>query len=221
MRLPIIIVFIFLTSCIATKNMQDNNIVSHSKYEMLQFQNEISKYNLVDGDTLLDIGSGFGYEDAILFRFYPNTFFVLVDIDNKYSKLNNSFILINHKTKYFKDNSKYVNGFIDSLPLLSDSYNTILCRKTVHEFVKPKKMLSEIKRVLRLNGTLIVEEAIPQNQNDLDPFCKMKHLSKQELINMFSENGFRLISADTTTMPIKKKNDGNMNILRFKKNTSS
>ncbi|MBY0479339.1 MAG: class I SAM-dependent methyltransferase [Chitinophagaceae bacterium] len=203
-----------------TPTLQDKNKVNHSKYEVEQFNNEIIKYNLNNGDTLLDIGSGFGYEDATLFRFYPNMFFVLVDIDNKFSRLNKSFIVINGKTKYFKDNAKYVNGFVDSIPLLSDSYNTILCRKTVHEFDNPKKMISEIKRILRLNGTLIVEEAIPKNQNDIDPYCKKRHLSKEELVNTFSENGFSLISADTTTMAIKKKNDGNMNILKFKKNTS-
>ena len=169
----------------------------------------------------LDIGSGFGYEAAALFRFYPKMYFILVDIDNKFSELNGSFIIIDGKKKYFKDNAKYVNGFTDSIPLLSNSYNTILCRKTVHEFEDPAKMLKEIKRLLTLNGILIVEEAIPKQQNAIDPYCKKRLLSKDELITMFSEQGFKLVAAETTTMKIKKRYDGNMNILKFRKITSS
>ena len=221
MRPLIFIIPSFFFGCATVSTFSGNDSIKHSNSEIKLFDNEISKYGLKETDTLLDVGSGFGYQDAQIFRFYPNIFFVLEDINIKYAKANGSFVLINGKTKYFKDNFKYVNGTEDSIPFASSSYKLILCHKTVHEFKNPTIMLKELRRILTNDGILIVEEAIPKIQGEIDPYCKMKHLSKQELIDLFSKNDFNLISADTTTMTVKKKNDGNFNILKFKKNTSS
>jgi len=214
------IILFFLVSCTATSTFNGSNSIKLSKSEIKLFDQEFSKYGLKDSDTLLDIGSGFGYIDEQIFRYYPNMFFVLEDIDIKYAKSNKGFVIVNGKTKYFKDNCKYVQGTNDSIPLASSSHKLILCRKTFHEFKNPTVMLKEIRRVLTNDGTLIIIEAIPKMPEEIDPYCKMKHLSKEELLTVFFKNNFMLVSADTITHTSKKAIVGNFNILKFKKNTS-
>lgn len=217
MKLSLTIIIIILFSTIILYATDDGKMY-HNKYDTEVYNNEIVKYNLKDGDTLLDIGCGGGDADAVIFQFYPNMFFVLEDIDSTSFKKNESFIYINGKKKYFRENALFVSGYIDSIPLPSESFSTILCRKTVHEFATPNRMLREIRRLLRTDGILIVEEAIPRKLGEVDPNCKLRYFSKQELVSLFYKNGFKLVSEDTTTMNIKKKNDQNMFILKFKKN---
>ena len=207
---------IFFSCCNFKSSKLDNNI---SKYEIEIFSNEISKLGLENVDTLLDIGSSFGAHDAIIFKFFPNIQFVLLDIDLKYSKMNNSFLQQNGKKKYFKNNAQFILGQFDSIPILSNSHKTILCRKTVHEFVNQNKMIQEIRRVLTYDGTVIIEEAIPKKVDEIDPYCNMPYLSKSQLIELFSRNGFKILSQDSTTMKfrINKNNNSNLNILKFKK----
>jgi len=210
-----LISLLFLFSC----SSQLYSLISsrHSAVEMQLYNDEIVKYGLKDKDTLLDIGSNYGVQSATIFRFYPNAFFVLEDIQSRYSHPVKTSILVDNKLRYFDDHSTYVNGTADSIPLPSSSYRLILCRKTVHEFTHPTQMLKEIRRVMTSDGVLIVEEAKPKKEGEIDPYCKMKHLTREELLNLFSANGFRLLSSDTTTFAVRKKTDGNLNILKFSK----
>jgi SAM-dependent methyltransferase len=222
MRPLLILIIIVLCAC-ATRSTK-NGIVHRelTRSELKHFDEEVSKYGLKDGDTLLDIGSGFGYEDGQLFQYYPNMYFVLEDIDPKYSKANwDGFVTVNGKIKTFKENCKYVIGTADSIPLSNLSHKLVLCRSSIHEFQFPAKMMKEINRIITNDGTLIIVEAIPKAAGDIDPSCGRRRLTKEELVGLCSENGFQLISSDTTTSIIKSKNSRNANILKFKKNTSS
>ena len=205
--------------CLFSCSGQIYSLVSdkHTPVEMQLYNNEIVKYGLKDKDTLLDIGSNYGVQSATIFRFYPNAFFVLEDIQSRYSHPFKTTILVDGKSKSFDDHRMYVNGTADSIPLPNSSYRLILCRKTVHEFTHPTQMLKEIRRVMTSDGVLIVAEAKPKKEGEIDQYCKIKHLTKQELLTLFSANGFRLLSSDTTTFPVIKKTDGNLNILKFGK----
>ena len=220
MRPLIFLIIIFISCAPYTTTYSGNDSIKHSNDEMELFKNEYSKYDLKDVDTILDVGSGTGYFDAELFRFYPKTFFILEDTYIGYKKENRSFILVNGKPVYFKNNSKFVGGKDDSIPLPSASYKLILCRKSVHEFKNPAKMVNELRRVLADDGILIIEDLIPKFSGEIDPYCKMRHLSKEELLSLFPKKDFKLISSDTKTYPIKKKEHYNCNIIKFKKNIS-
>lgn len=210
-----LIPLLFLFSCTSQIYSLASN--KHTPVEMELYNNEIVKYGMKDKDTLLDIGSNYGVQSATIFRFYTNAFFVLEDIQSRYSHPFKTSILVDNKLSNFDDHRMYVNGTADSIPLPSSSYRLILCRKTVHEFTHPTQMLKEIRRVMTSDGVLIVAEAKPKKEGETDQYCKMKHLTKQELLTLFSANGFKLLSSDTTTFPVIKKTDGNLNILKFGK----
>lgn len=212
-------IFVCVISCTSTINLtalKDNKNTDSLRNEL--FKHEVSKLNLVDGDTLVDIGSQTGFHAFQLFHFYPNKFFILEDVTRKYFKnLKNPYIEFKAQKKYFKHNSIKIKGTSEKIPLNSDAYKTILCRMSLHEFKKPAKMLNEIKRILTKDGILIVEELIPRIKDEIDIGCKMKHLTKDEIVNLLSLQGLKLISSDTTNWEIRNANEANMNILMFKK----
>ncbi len=183
----------------------------------LIYKNEVSKLGLSDGDTLVDIGSGSGFTDFQLFHFYPKKYFILEDLHFTNSRmLKKTYIMYQEKKRFFRDHSRKIKGSTSTIPLESDRYNTVFCRITVHEFTD-LRMIDEIRRILTKDGMLIVEEFIPKTKGELDAGCKKMHLTKDELTEMFNSHGFNLIAADTTTWPILKAGEGNLNILKFRK----
>jgi ubiquinone/menaquinone biosynthesis C-methylase UbiE len=190
--------------------------IKYSKKEKQIFENEFSKFKLSDRDTLVDIGAGSGINDELIFKFYPNAYFILEDIDAKYLKESKYYIKVGHQKKYFKDRSVKILGTPDSVPLPSEKYKNILCRTSLHEFSNPDKMLQEIKRIISVAGQLIIVEGVPEFEGQIQKTCGKKLLTKAQIITLLEANGFKLISADLVEAPYAK-NGGTANLLRFKK----
>jgi len=178
------------------------------------FNSEISKLGLTDRDTLVDIGAFSGFTDFQLFQFYPNKFFILEDIYKSYEKsLPGAYIIVDSTKRYFKDYSLRITGTNEYIPLKSSAYKTVYCRKTVHEFTKPDKMVEELKRIISVDGVLIISEEIPLFPNETDPGCKKKLMTSEEIIDLFKSHRLKLRSSDTTNW----KQNRNLYILKFTK----
>ncbi len=162
------------------------------------FNNEIIKYGLTDGDTLVDIGCGSGFFDPILSYYYPNMFFVLEDIVNYSTPLSKTY-QVKDKSINLKDRHLFVQGTDESIPLPSSRYKTVLCRLTVHEFRNPSAMAKELNRILAPDGLLIIVEST-SDAGLKDSNTKMIMPSKEHIIEMFTTNGFKLIQ-ETTAYP--------------------
>lgn len=167
-----------------------------------KYKGEISKYGLSNIDTIVDLGSGDGDFDKLIHKLFPKTFFILEDIEPQYKKSKNSW-------------SETVIGTQDSIPLLSSKYKFVLCRNTVHEFKNHKNMLGEIKRILSSDGILIVVEVMPKFKGEISAICKNRLLMKEEIIELFTHNGFQFQSSEITSYELKHKGDRNFNILKF------
>jgi ubiquinone/menaquinone biosynthesis C-methylase UbiE len=190
--------------------------IKYSKREKLIFENEISKYRLSDGDTLVDIGAGSGINDELIFKFYPNAYFILEDIDTTYLRENKYHFKIGRKKVYLKDRSVNILGGPDSIPLQSGKYKNVLCRITLHEFSNPIKMLHEIKRIMSVDGQFIIVERVPEFEGEIDKGCNKRLLTKSEIITLLESNGFELVSTDLVEATYSKSG-GSANLLRFKK----
>jgi ubiquinone/menaquinone biosynthesis C-methylase UbiE len=86
---------------------------------------EISRYNLKNGDTLVDIGCETGFHDNQIAYYYPDLFFVLEDIDAN----NLEQIKKNNANPQFvnpmKAGYELVLGTADTIPLQQASYKKI------------------------------------------------------------------------------------------------
>lgn len=212
------VAFIWLNSCSSSIYSKGQYTAQNDSLRKDVFKHEVSKLNLTDGDTLVDIGSSLGYFDFQLFHFYPNKYFVLEDVSVKRSKvINRGYILVNGRKRHFRKQVQRVKGTDTTIPLSSNRYKTLLCRMALHEFTKPLAMIKEMKRIMAPDGILIVEELNPRAENELDIGCKMRHMTKNEIVTLMNQGGLTLVAADTSTWKINKPEDRNFNILTFKK----
>src|SRR5262245_12571362 len=127
MRLILFCLAIILISCSKNYNLTGHPSIRYKQSEITVFENEISSYGLMEQDTLVDIGSVDGINDELIFKFYPNMYFILEDIHDKFRSENKYAIKENGEKIYFKDHSKKITGTIDSIPLPTGLYNNVLC----------------------------------------------------------------------------------------------
>jgi len=174
-------------------------------------KSEIDSYGLRNGDTLVDIGCGDGLHSTFVSHFYPNSYFVLEDLDT--SKVGQ---IANSKTefyKYIRERHIVVLGKSDSIPLLSLSYKFLLCRKTLHEFTNKSKMIQEMNRILVASGRLIIVEVEPINEGEVDSYCKKVLMTKEIIIDLVERENFIFLNA----AEIKVKKDRKLAVLIFEK----
>jgi len=61
-------------------------------------------------------------------------------------------------------------------------------------------MLSEIHRILRDSGNVIVLEGVPEKEGEMEPVCKKPFLKADYIISVFTRNGFQLQRQTEETM---------------------
>jgi ubiquinone/menaquinone biosynthesis C-methylase UbiE len=174
------------------------------------YSKEISKYGLVEKDTLVDIGCETGFHDNQIAYYYPGIYFVLEDIDvnnlNLIQKNNNRPGFINN----MKGGYETVLGKFDSIPLPSARYKKILCRKTLHEFQNPAGMINEFKRILVAGGEVIIVDINPKYPGEKFHDCMRPFLEKTKIIDLFVQEGFKVKSTDSFTSKYTDLQDGNI-----------
>lgn len=131
----------------------------------------------VQGKRVLDIASGEGYGSEILSRTAASV--IGVDIDDT---------TIQHaQKKYLKENLSFKTGSCEQIPLPDRSVDVVVSFETIEHLAGHQKMLQEIKRVLTLDGILIISTPdkheyaeVPEHHNQFH----VKELYKSEFENL-------------------------------------
>lgn len=103
---------------------------------------------LLDKDSrkILDLGCASGYITYKIHKALPEALVVGGDVSDKFIKF--------AKARY--NGVTFVFADAHKLPFPNGSFDTIVCTETLEHVVKPKKVLSEIKRCLNKEGYLIL-----------------------------------------------------------------
>lgn len=135
----------------------------------------------IQGETILDIGSGFGSLTMEIAKYNPEAQVYGIDIhDSLTGQAQMNAEVLGVPNVEFRTGSAY------SLPFENDSVDTITCFFMLHHLEDIKFALFEIKRVLKKNGLLTVVEPLA-HQHHHGP-----QLSEAEWKELFEDAGFNV-----------------------------
>ncbi|EGV44393.1 class I SAM-dependent methyltransferase [Bizionia argentinensis JUB59] len=134
---------------------------------------------LIKEKTVLDIASGEGYGSHLMSL--DASFVYGVDIDAE--------TIERAKIKYNRGNLKFLHGSTSKIPLENNSVDVVISFETIEHHNEHEEMLTEIKRVLRPEGTLLISSPDKHFYSDLRKYTNpfhIKELYKDEFIDLLS-----------------------------------
>lgn len=108
-------------------------------------------------------------------------------------------------------NIDFVQGDAENLPFSDNSFDIVISRLAFHHFSNPKRCFSEMTRVVKTGGKLVVidmeaaEEALRNTEDEIETLrdpSHMRNLSKEEFTDMFRENHLTITAMDCTELPV-------------------
>ncbi|MCU6718599.1 methyltransferase domain-containing protein [Porcipelethomonas ammoniilytica] len=108
-------------------------------------------------------------------------------------------------------NMDFVQGDAEKLPFSDNSFDIVISRLAFHHFPNPKRCFSEMARVLKTGGKLIVidmeaaEETLRNTEDEIETLrdpSHMHNLSKDEFTEMFRESHLTITTMDCTELPV-------------------
>jgi len=131
------------------------------------------------GKKVLDIASGEGYGSNLISEYATTV--IGIDISEE--------AIIHSQSTYKKENLNFRQGSALDIPLENSSFDVVISFETLEHISDHQKMMSELKRVLKPDGILIIstpEKAVYSDQeNYSNPFHE-KELYKEEFINLIN-----------------------------------
>lgn len=153
-------------------------IYSRDAIEHLHRYAIVSDY--IKDKIVLDIACGEGYGSNILAEKAKQVYGV--DIDNE--TINTA------KKKYKKHNLQYSTGDASKIPFDDGSIDVVVSFETIEHHEHHNEMMSEIKRVLRPNGIVIISTPDKYYYSDLPKFQNkfhVKELYKEEFLSLIEK----------------------------------
>jgi SAM-dependent methyltransferase len=105
------------------------------------------------------------------------------------------------------ENLSFRSGDVQQLPFEAGEFDVVVCRFAFHHFEDPERVLSEMTRVSRKNGLVLVEDMIgsehPERRAYQDRFEKLRDPSHTKTLSLSGMLGlFRVagLEAETVTM---------------------
>jgi ubiquinone/menaquinone biosynthesis C-methylase UbiE len=171
---------------------ESHNPVTKIWWDMhLEINLELANENSSEGNVILDVGCGGG--DYIIALSKNNR--MCFGIDPLYEV---SLLKARQKAKDENCNIPLIQSVSEDLPFKDEKFDMILHFSTLQHVDDQHKTLSEIKRVLKDNGLLVV--SVPLNKNIFTLFRKIKnqeYVTKvfdiRELKKVLTENGFEIL----------------------------
>ena len=171
----------------------------YGKFEHLHRYALATEY--IVGKIVLDIACGEGYGTNLLSQ--KAKMICGVDISDE--------AITHAKEKYIKSNIEFKLGSASKIPYDDDLFDVVTSFETIEHLLEQEEMFSEIKRVLKKNGILILSSPEKNIYAQRDPNNKfhVKELTLDELLKL-SHSHFQntivlkqLITVGSLIIPVK------------------
>ena len=123
---------------------------------------------IVKNKIVLDIASGEGYGSNLL----ASVAKLVIGVDVSHEAIGFS------NQAYRRDNLKYLQGDCCDIPLEDHSVDIVVSFETIEHHDNHEEMLSEIKRVLRPDGLLIISSPDRHEYNDVPNYNNPHHVKE-------------------------------------------
>jgi len=163
-------------------------------------------YGFQEHDTIASIGAGWGRWEVAYGTLIDSLVFYLEDIDEE--KLNEQELRFNldyySKLKGSPVNSQFFIRIGDetSTHLPANAFNKVLVINAFHEFSDKEGMIENIYQILKNNGYLLLNEFAAFESGDKHLGCGNTIYTEEEIVNFFTEQGFKFIRSDIDIKPI-------------------
>lgn len=160
-------------------------LVSSERYEKLPPDEIMADFHIEEGDIVADLGSGNGFFTIPFAKKTGETVYAL-DIEPKMLEMLKERAIDEGVT-----NIEYVESNLDEIKLEDSSVHHAFISFVLHEVPDIKRTLSEIKRILKPEGSVIAVEWEAIEEEAGPPLHH--RISSENLKHIFEENGFEVI----------------------------
>ena len=124
----------------------------------------LENLGLRDGAKVLDLGSGPGVTSLLMAKRFPSAKIIGVEPDDTLRKKADTLI----SSQTLTDSCHFINGSGDSIPLENDEVDFSYARLLFQHLPNPIEVLSEMKRVTRRGGMVVVLD-VDDDSNIIHP----------------------------------------------------
>jgi len=106
--------------------------------------------------SFLEIGTGSGRDAILIAKNTYNIGITALDLSDAMLKL----AIQNARRERVDNKINFIKGDAKSLPFDDGAFDAVFCHNMLHHLPQPEKMLSEIKRVVKSDGAIIIRDLI-------------------------------------------------------------
>lgn len=161
------------------------------KYKLLSLTN-------IKDKVVADLGCGTGFVSLALVN-EASIVFSIDNSSNMLKQLKNNISDKNYKNLYL------IKSSLDNLSLFDDSVDVIFINMALHHIKDAKKAISEMHRVLKKDGVVIISDVLEHNGEWAreEMFDEWLGFSNEQIINWLEEAGFKNIQIENTDLSCK------------------
>lgn len=176
----------------------ESETVHFAKEEYLNYT--LSCVNPNKQDTVLEVAAG----TCVCGRFFAPFVQTVVCLDATLPMLQ---IGKREADNHRLNNMVFVKGYAEELPFLDNSFDVVFSRLAFHHFTNVNLVFSEMVRVLKPGGKLVMidMEAAAEELRDMEDeietlrdISHVKNMSKAEMMDLFTVNGLSIQKCETT-----------------------
>jgi SAM-dependent methyltransferase len=161
-----------------------------------QKQVELDFYQFRPGQQVASIGAQCSHWEAMYAAASDSIDFYLQDIDTSFFNPRQTAFAWHYydslRGKPMTSTYQMVLGTEHSTGLPEQFFDKIMIINSFHEFTDQAGMLADLRRKLKKDGILYIDEAVPRKSGQKHGVCKLPMLMPEEMIQLLQKNGFTL-----------------------------